>query len=433
MNRAIAPQVHSFGQLKLLPPRIIILPNGIRIYVESGSEADVNRLSIALPGGIAEEPEAGLAGCTASVLSEGTRSFSGADIAARMEYAGAWTGTSVSTHYTTITLSSLNDKFESLLPMFTEIIFHPTFPDEAVSGIVRRNAARIDIERRKVTFLADEAIRPIAYGKTSPLSRTESSETLLGLTPDRLRDFHYSRLDPLGIHIFISGNVTQKIESLVVETFSRVLPSSPAIIAPLSFSPVTDDSPKVHVELPGAQQSAVKIMIPAIGRKEPGFVPLRSVVTALGGYFGSRLMLNIREARGLTYGISASLLGYPERSFITVSTQTATDSVDEVCHLILEEMDRMKNPATYTRDEMTRLSRFTLSNLAAVLDTPFSRMDFFKTHIYAETPVDYFGQQEQFARSLDPDYNSAEQIAETLASVATENFNFDRIITATAG
>lgn len=156
MNRTIAPQVHNFGPLHLTSPRVIRLHNGIHIYIETGSEADVNRLTIALPGGGAEEPVAGLASCTASLLAEGTNHYSGADIAARLEYAGAWTGTSVSTHHTSITLSSLNDKFAELLPLLIDIVFHPIFPAEATNGICAEgpqgstsNAARCHFSQTK--------------------------------------------------------------------------------------------------------------------------------------------------------------------------------------------------------------------------------------------------------------------------------------------
>lgn len=433
MNRTIPPQVHSFGQLHLTPPREIRLHNGLHIYIETGSEVDVNRLTIALPGGIAEEPVAGLASCTASMLAEGTNHFSGADIAARLEYAGAWTGTSVSTHYTSITLSSLNDKFEELLPLLIDIVFHPTFPAEAANGILRRSAAKVDIDRRKVTFLADEAIRPLAYGASSPLSRTESAEQILAISTDRLRDFHYSRLATNDIHVFLAGNITPKIESLVIDTFSHIASGTDYALSSLDFAAVAESPREVFVEMPGSQQSAVKIMIPAPGRLDDSFVPLRSAVTALGGYFGSRLMLNIREARGLTYGISAALLGYPERSFISISTQTACDSVKEVRRLILEEIERLKDPSTYSEDELMRLSRFLLSGLAAILDTPFSRMDFFKTRLYASTPEDYFEIQEKFIRRLDPANTSPQEAARVLASIAEDNFHINKRITAIAG
>ena len=433
MNRTIAPQVHNFGPLHLTSPRVIRLHNGIHIYIETGREADVNRLTIALPGGGAEEPVAGLASCTASLLAEGTNHYSGADIAARLEYAGAWTGTSVSTHHTSITLSSLNDKFAELLPLLIDIVFHPIFPAEATNGILRRRAARIDIERRKVSFLADEAIRPLAYGASSPLARSESAEQILSLTPDQLREFHYSRLSSNDIHVFLSGNITPRIEALVTDTFSRIASGTSFGMSSLSFAPPAESPREVLVELPGSQQSAVNMMIPAPGRLDSSFVSLRCAVTALGGYFGSRLMLNIREARGLTYGISASLFGYPERSFISVATQTACDSVKDVRRLILEEIERMKDPASYTEDELMRLSSFLLSGLAATLDTPFSRMDFFKTKLYASTPDDYFEIQENFARRLDPANTSSKEAAELLVSTIADNFNVSRRITAVAG
>lgn len=433
MNRTIPPKVYGFGPLRLTPPRSLRLHNGIRLYIDNGSEPEVNRLTIAIPGGIAEEPVAGLASCTATMLAEGTDSYTGAEIADRLEYAGAWTSTSVSTHYTSITLSSLNDKFADLLPLLIDIVFHPTFPSEAATGIIRRAAARIDIERRKVTFLADEAIRPLAYGASSPLSRTESSDQLLYLTTDSLREFHYSRLAADDIHVFLAGNITPAIEALVTETFSRIASGTRFSLATLDFATPAENPREVHVELPDSQQSALKMMIAAPGRLDKSFVPLRAAVTALGGYFGSRLMLNIREARGLTYGISASLLGYPEQSFISVSTQTSCDSVDLVQNLILEEIERMKDPSTYTADELTRISRYLLSGLAATLDTPFTRMDFFKTHLYAATPDDYFETQEAFARLLDPSENSLQNAAVLLAEAAACNFQTTRRVIAIAG
>ncbi len=147
-------------------------------------------------------------------------------------------------------------------------------------------------------------------------------------------------------------------------------------------------------------------------------------VIALGGYFGSRLMLNIREEKGLTYGITASPLGYKHSGFISVSSQTDPSTVDMLIEETVKEIERMKNPASYTPDEVTRLSRFMLSELAGVLDTPFSRMDFLQTRITANTPAGYFAMQEQTARNLSP---------ERLAEMAEKYFNTECLFIATAG
>lgn len=424
MNRTIAPKVYNFGPLVLAPASTHTLPNGIRIYVESGSEIEVSRLTVALPAGEAESPKPGLASCAAMVLIEGTKRMTGEEIANTLEYNGAWINSSVSTHYSTITLSSLNDKFEDLLPVLAEMILFPTFPTEAVANLLQRQAARLDIEHGKVSFLADKAIRPVAYGESNPLARTDSPDEIRSFTPEELSDFHYSRLDPKEIHIFFAGNITETMIKAVDKVFSRFPSHSSVPIAPLHFPDKIEKQQRIDVTLDHARQSAVKMMIPAVGRESDDFVPLRAAVTALGGYFGSRLMLNIREDKGLTYGISAALLGYSQRSFITVATQTDGSTKEEVIRLIFDEMEKMKDPASYTDDEIRRLSRFLLSNLATILDTPFSRIDYTQTHIFAYTPDDYFEQQERLARNLTPDI---------LADMARRYFDTSAAIIATAG
>lgn len=289
---------------------------------------------------------------------------------------------------------------------------------------LNNKAARIDLEREKVTVLADEAVRGMAYGPDNPLSATERSEIIRSFTPGSLSAFHFSRLDPQNIHVFFSGRISEKMIETVSQVFSKFPASNPVSFTKLTFPVSLPQKRLIHVERPHSSQSAIKMMIPAVGRNHPDFVALRSAVTALGGYFGSRLMLNIREEKGLTYGISAVLLGYPDRSFISISTQTDASTVDEVISLVIKELESMKDPDTYTNDEIGRLSRLLLSNLATILDTPFSRMDFHQTHIYSDTPADYFDSQEETARKLSP---------KLLAGIAEKYFDTSKLLTATAG
>ena len=424
MNRNIAPKVYNFGPLVLTPASTHVLPNGIHIHIESGSEIEVSRLTVALPAGEAESPKPGMAACAAMMLMEGTKRMTGEEIANILEYNGAWVNTSVSTHYSSIILSSLNDKFADLLPVLADMIMWPTFPAAATSRLLQRQAARLDIEHEKVTFLADKTLRPMAYGEDNPLSRTENSEELRSFTPDELSDFHYSRLDPSNTHIFFAGNITEKMVRTVDMIFSRFPRNNGPELRKLTFPEKYEGVMRKDIIIDHARQSAVKLMIPAVGRQSEDFVPLRAAVTALGGYFGSRLMLNIREDKGLTYGISAVLIGYSTRSFITISTQTDGSTKEEVIRLIYKEIEAMKDVSTYTEYEIKRLSKFLLSNLATTLDTPFSRMDYVQTHIFADTPADYFELQESLARKLSPDI---------LAEMANRYFDLSKVIIATAG
>ncbi len=394
------------------------------LHYESGGEIEVNRITIVLPGGECEEPVSGMATCVATTLSEGTATMSGEEIANTLEFNGAWLSPAVSTHYTTLSLSSINDNFSRVLPVFLDIIFNPSFPEQPCRMKLEQAAAMLDLKHEKVTFLADEAIRPLAYGADNPLSRPQSAEVIKALTPGDLSDFHYSRLYSPDIHIYFSGRISDEMIESVKTALEEITTQGLKRYTSLTFPTSYNEPKSKHVCRKDALQSAIKMMIPAPGRTNSDYIALRAAVVALGGYFGSRLMMNIREEKGLTYGISSALIGYKERSFITISTQTDSNSVDEVIRLIRQEIEKMKDSRTYTEDEINRLSRLSMTNLANILDTPFSRMEFYQTELLADTPPNYFDEQEKFARNI---------TAEKLAEIATKYFDLDSILLSVAG
>lgn len=423
INRAIAPAVHDFGQLTLPPILETRLPNGITLHTVNGGDNDVSRITIALPAGEYESPEVMLASIAMTTLQEGTLHHSGEQIANLFEYNGAWVGCSVSTHYSTVTLHSLNSNLANVLPQVVEMIVEPAFHQEAVNAILKRRIAKLEVDREKVSYLASEAMQHMMYGDNSPLARVITPEKLLAISPEALSSYHKSRLDTSGIHVYLAGKLTQEIIKLTGELFSNISTNVKQPVKPIVFpSGYTSKSEKIVRA--GSLQSAVNMMIPSIGREHPDYVSLRAAVIALGGYFGSRLMMNIREDKGLTYGISSSLLGYKDKSFIMVNTQTDCSKVSQVVDEIHAEIERLKNQATYTEDEIKRLSRFQLSNLAAVLDTPFTVMDLYQTELIAGTPRDYYYSQQNTGRHLSP---------EMIADVARRYFNTAKLCTVVAG
>ena len=141
--------------------------------------------------------------------------------------------------------------------------------------------------------------------------------------------------------------------------------------------------------------------MPSIPRSHPDYETLRAVVVALGGYFGSRLMTVIREEKGLTYGISAALLGHREGSYITISSQCDNRYTNTVVEEIGKEIARLACEPM-SEDELTTLKRYIRSNLAASFDTPFSAMDYFTTQRHVGSPPDYLDRQQRALDRLTP-------------------------------
>lgn len=421
-DRNLRPRIHDIGNLTLEPAREVVLSNGITLHILDSGTAEVCRIGIALPGGTAESPRPALYRIVSQLLEEGTRDLPEGRVAEILEDNGAWHRTSVTTHHTLTEFYTLNSRFEALLPLIADIIFAPSFPEEAVERTLRQVASARAVALRKVSTRASEALRPLIYGEESPLAASALPEEVMAITREEIVSAHTALLDCSGTHIFLAGLVTPAMTESVVRVFGSIGSQARFAPAPLDM-PVISLPREVTVDMPDALQSAVDIAIPVPGRMHPDFIKMRMATCALGGYFGSRLMSSIREDKGLTYGIQASLYGYPENGFLVVSTQTDCANTRMVLTETVSEIERLKNPATYSPDEIQRLSRHLLSGLAAILDSPFTRMDFLQNRVIASTPPDYFDLQQETVRHLD---------AGMLASAA-EYFDTSLLQTAIAG
>lgn len=423
LDRTIAPEVHSFGHLALPRPSLITLENGIPLSILDSGEMDANRLTVSINGGEAEETIPSLAKLTSSFPIEGCDGLSGDKIAELLEFNGAWVKSLAHTHQRSLTIYSLNSTAKNIIPLIGRVLSTPTFPQNEVDSIVTQAAERLRVEQEKVSNQASKAMKRILYGESCPLARENAPEVVGAITREDIHSFYCHGLNPSRINAYLSGKITPDILSMAREMLLSLPVLGPGYDeTPLKFSP--SEQRRVHVECPEAVQSAVKLSIPSIGRNHPDYVPLRIAVIALGGYFGSRLMLNIREEKGLTYGIMAALIGYPESSFISISTQTDNSYVETIITEVIAEIERMKDPSSYTAEEINRLSRHVLSGLASSLDTPFTAMDIWELQLFAKTRPDYFDQQQNVARSLS---------SELLADISRRYFDTSNIYIATAG
>ena len=419
----MAPAVHALSPMTLPPATTTLLDNGIKLHTLSGGKSAVSRIKIILPGGLVESDRPGLMRMAGNLMLEGSKSYPGNTLSETLEYNGAWTGIDMATHHSMLNLYCINRSYESLLPISAEMVTHPLYEPEAVSQALQAEAARLEVERHKVAYKASVAMNAMIYGKDHPLAADPEPDELLSITPEMLRHSHSRRLDPEGMHVYLSGLLTDDMIEQAVRVFSSIPPSEPYPLRDMQFAHHLVGERR-HISMPESKQSAVRMVIPVIGREHPDYVPLRMAVIALGGYFGSRLMLNIREDKGLTYGISSALIGYRNSGFLSISSQTDHTTVEELIDETISEIERMKNPSSYTADEIDRLSRYVLSELAGVLDTPFTRTDFLSTEITASTPPGYFEMQQEAARAAS---------AGTLAEMARRYFDTGRLFIATAG
>lgn len=401
IDRTTPPPVVNYPIVNLPTLHRHSLPNGITMLIYDRCDSPVNYLSVVARGGQAEARSAAVAALTAVMQREGSRLYSGENIAATMDLNGAWLRGVSNSHHLQQSMYSLNSRLSNVLPVFTDMLFRPSFPDSVMD--VRREALakNLEVSANDVSYVAKCNADKMIMGIDHPLAGIDTPEQVRELTAGDLTDFHSRYYTPENCIIYLCGHITPRIEYMVADTFGSLpISGAESQIRVTPFSPAPEGTDITH--RPGALQSAVIMNLPAIPRTHPHYIPLHITVSALGGYFGSRLMQSIREEKGLTYGIDASLIGYIDGAHIQISAETDNRHVHTLIDEVRNEMRRLATDPC-RGDELTRLQRALSSSLASVTDSPFSTIDYHITMLLSGISDDYFRQRRQAIASITPD------------------------------
>ena len=149
-------------------------------------------------------------------------------------------------------------------------------------------------------------------------------------------------------------------------------------------------------------QSAVKLGTTTIMRTHPDYLKLRVLITLFGGYFGSRLMSNIREEKGYTYGISAGIMFYPGSGLLGISTETANEYVEPLIQEVYKEIDKLQNDKV-TPEELAMVRNYMLGEMCRNYESPFSLADAWMFILASGLDDDYFARSLQAVKEVTPE------------------------------
>lgn len=370
VDRSTPPPVSDFSDISLnvVPP--ITLGNGMKLWIAGNGEDEINQLSIYLTGGAFHESRPMQATACSMAVFNGNENMSHARIAEAIDFYGAWRSVQVHDNCTAFAMSSLNEKFDKTLPIFIDCLMRPVFPDNEFELNKRQLSANCATAREKVKYIANKEIMRLYYGDSHPLATNPSPADIDSLTREHILDFYSSFYKAQNCNLVLAGHITDKLLATLESVMMQWKPDGePATI----LEPKAAPSPCVLqvVDKQGAVQAAVSMMLNTVPRQHPDYFKLRILATVLGGYFGSRLMTNIREDKGYTYGINASHSGRAFDGYLGISTECDTKHVWDVIDETKKEIMRLCHEPI-PEQELLTVKRHMLSDLAKTLDTPFN-------------------------------------------------------------
>lgn len=415
-DRTIAPPIKDaiHFDVKLPPCQQISLDNGTSVYYISDGAEEVAVVEWVYYAGNSFEQAAGVAAAANSLIKNGTSTKSAFQITRHFEFYGAWFSRASYNEYATLTLYCLSKHLKELLPLVRELTTDATFPEKEVDIYQKNSMQRLEVNLKKCEFVANRKIDICLYGADHPYGRVVEKEDIRALSAEALRTFFIEYYGQGTCKIFAAGKLPSNFETLLNEHFgnlplsniNRNLSHTPAPATTKHFRYVNDHN---------AVQSAIRIGRPFPNRQHPDFLKALVLNTLLGGYFGSRLMSNIREEKGYTYGIYSFLHNQLQLSAWVVTTEVGVDVAEDAIREIFKEMGRLKQEKVQP-EELMLVKNYLMGHQLASLDGPLQVIRRWKSLALYEMGEDYFNATLKVIREI---------TAEDIQELANRYFNKD--------
>ena len=340
------------------------MKNGMPLYVLSAGNEDVIRFDLLVRSGQLDQSQPLQAVFTNRMLREGTVRMTSGEIAERLDYYGAWLDLSSSVNCGFVTLYTLTKHLDRTMEIVAGLVKESVFPEEQFRIICDINRQQFLVNNQRVDVLARKQLNRSLFGTSHPLGRYAELEDYERIQVEALKDFYHRHYHSGNCSMYVSGKVTPEVVRCIERHWGE---------APWGNC-TAEKVERTWNIVKDALQSALRMGGFSLDRKHPDYLKLRVLVTLFGGYFGSRLMSNIREDKGYTYGIGAGLVSYPGTSLLVVSTEAANEymeSVITVRNYMLGDMCRSYEGA------------FSLSDAWIFIETAGLKPDFFDASLAA--------------------------------------------------
>nr|MBR2110840.1 insulinase family protein [Alistipes sp.] len=344
--------------------------NSVKVYRLDANEFEVVRFTLVFRAGSSMQHKSFAASATANMLGEGSTHLTAQQIAEELDFYGSYFDVNIDRDYAYISFCSLKKFFEPTIAVAREIILHPAFPKHEFKIYCSKRKQSLRIERKKVDMQSRELFSEALFGKEHPYGKS-SDETLYDeLTTDDLRHTYRTLYTAENCFVACSGNIDEEVLSQI----SALVEALPSGEKPSATMPTPRTTHQLSRSVEGALQTSIRLGRLLFPRTHPDFVGMQVVAAILGGYFGSRLMQNLREEHGYTYGVMAAMVNFDKEGYLAIATQVAKEHREDALREIYFEIERLRNELV-DEGELQMVKNVMIGEILRILDGPFGIAD----------------------------------------------------------
>jgi zinc protease len=399
LNRTQPPHIKNAVELalNLKPFEKSTLNNGADVYAVNAGAEDVLLVEWVFYAGNWFEKKNITAASTNFLLKNGTSTKTAFQLNEHFEYYGSYLNRNCFNETATITLHCLSKHLEVLLPVVRELIIDSVFPEEELNIYKQNMQQRLRVNLRKGDFVAGRLIDAYLYGEQHPYGRYTSFEDFEAITREDVVEFYKQFYQQGKFVIFTAGKLPGNTVALLNRYFGD-LPLTPLQVMDLPTAPAGEKHYRV-INDPQGVQGAIRMGTPFPNRHHPDFVKVQVLNNVFGGFFGSRLMSNIREEKGYTYGIYSYLENHIQESAWVISTEAGRDVCEATLVEVYKEMERLRAEPV-DDEELLLVRNYMMGSILGDLDGPFQIITRWKNIILNGLDEQFFERQLETIRTV---------------------------------
>lgn len=385
-DRTAQPDFQKSSAFDLLQPETITLKNQLPITVVRGGNQAVAKIEFVFEAGKWYEPHPGVSYFTAHQLQKGTSSKNSYQISGETEQRGIHVEVGPGHDLTSISLYGLTKNIHEVFELMRDIIVAPAFPQSELDQMKAIYTQTLKINLEKTSYLASLELKKKLFGFDHPYGRDAELSDIAEIQRDWLTDFHQARFS--NTTLFCSGAITDSLLLALTNCFQSLqLHTPPEKKANVIQANVSDE----FIERKESVQSSIRLGRSTVNRTHPDYPALLLLNHIFGGYFGSRLMKNIREEKGLTYGINSSVAVLKHASYLTIGTDVNKENRERALEEIKNEMRKLCTQLIAKTELETARNHF-IGSLQSEITTPFAHADKIKNLLLFSLPPGYYQQ-----------------------------------------
>jgi zinc protease len=417
LNRKIPPNINSIEQINFIAPEQYSLVNGARLFWQHGLQNNTSKIELHFAAGVAIGDPLSATFC-AGLLINGSENRNARQIQNALDQVGAYYDVSLGQLTAVVTIYALNQHLLEAYQIFHQALFSAIFPQKELDQLIRERQEKFKINEQKVSFLAQRLFQKELLAKTNFAKLLELEDFSKAKRED-IKTFHEQHYLKGLKNVFLVGDFTPELVTQLELLLNDYRCDSKQNI---TFEWHASKS-AIHLEQNSALQSAIRIGRPLFNKTHPDYLDFCILNTILGDYFGSRLMSNIREDKGFTYGIGSHIVENNTFGYFVIGTEVGVNNRIATFEEIQKEFKRLQTDLV-SEEELGLVKSYLLGQLLKSADGPYAMLDLYANVYTYGLDLNFYDQYIKAIKKIEP---------QRLRSLAQQYLNWDEMLIISAG